>query len=140
MIRPKVRAIESQGPTRKWHDRDVFNLRLFLSRIEPRDRPGLAVLFGAAQDVDHPINKRVARDLRTDIDNADDIATRAQLKNAMFVPLTQIDTLAVVTEILTRKFRASDFVLLGKANLGSESANVAIIVRAFPNCKTKLPI
>ena len=60
------------------------------SRIESRDGPAFAILFGPAQNVDHSINKRVTRNLRADVDNTDDIAIRIQFENAMFVPLTQV--------------------------------------------------
>src|SRR4030095_5778756 len=99
MVRPKGRAIESQRAAREWHDRDVFNLRLFLSRTEPCDGPALTVLFCPAQHIDHSINKSVARDLRTDIDSTNDIAMRIQFENPMFVPLTQVQMAAVVAEV-----------------------------------------
>lgn len=99
MIRPEVFAVEGQRTTRKRYGREVFDLRCFLTEIESRNRPALAILLGPAQDVDHSINERVARDLRADVDSADDIATGVQSKDALFVPLTKIDILAVVAEV-----------------------------------------
>src|SRR5215475_6616671 len=99
MIRPKVRAIECKRTTRERHDRGVFNLRLFLSWIESCDRPALTILLCPAQDVDHSTNKRVTRDLCTDLNNTDNIAVSVQFENSMFIPLTQIQALTVVAEV-----------------------------------------
>jgi hypothetical protein len=126
MIRPKVRAIKSQRATGERHNRDVFDLRLFFSRIESRDGPALTVLFGPAQDVDHSINKCVARYLGTNVDNANDIANRIQFKNAMFVPLTQVEMFAVIAKVRPRKIRTSDPIGLGKTGFGNEPSNVAM--------------
>jgi hypothetical protein len=41
----------------------------------------------------------MAADLRADIDLADDVAARVELQDPMFIPLTQVEMLAVVAEI-----------------------------------------
>ena len=81
-------AIERERATCERDNGDIFHRRCFLSRIEPRDRPALAVLLRSAQDVDQIIDKNVSGDLRPNVDLADHIAVGIELQDSMFVPLT----------------------------------------------------
>src|ERR1700730_4874192 len=98
MIRPEVFAVEGQRATRKRYGREVFDLRCFLTEIESRNRPALAILLGPAQDVDHSVHECVAGNLCTNVDLAQNVAICVQFQNSMLIPLTQVKTFSVVTE------------------------------------------
>jgi hypothetical protein len=99
MIRPEVRAVESKRATRERNTREVLHLRRYLSWVETRDAPILVRLFSSAQDVDQSIDERMAADLRTDINDAQNVSARIEFENAMLVPLTQVKMIAVEAEI-----------------------------------------
>ena len=99
MIRPKVRSVESKRAARKRDNSDILNFGRFLPRIETRDAPILVRLLLSAEDVDRAVNEGVTADLRANIDNAQDLSARIEFQNAMFVPLTQVEMIAVVAEI-----------------------------------------
>jgi hypothetical protein len=92
-------AVKSKRAARKRNNSDILNLGRFLLRLEPRDTPILVWLLCPPQDVDHSINKYMATDLRADVDLADDAAARVELQDPMFIPLAQVEMLAVVAEI-----------------------------------------
>ena len=99
MIRPKVRSVESKRTARKRDNSDILNFGRFLPRIETRDAPILVRLLLSAEDVDRAVNEGVTADLLADIDNAQNLSARIEFQNAMFVPLTQVEMIAVVAEI-----------------------------------------
>src|SRR6266404_1590565 len=99
MVRPEVRAVESKRATRERNTRQVVHLRRFLLRIESRDAPILVRLFSSAQEVDQSIDERMAADLRTDINRAQNVSARIEFENAMLVPLTQVKMIAVEAQI-----------------------------------------
>jgi hypothetical protein len=99
MIRPKVRSVESKRTARKRDNSDILNFGRFLPRIETRDAPILVRLLLSAEDVDRAVNEGVTADLLADIDNAQNLSARIEFQNAMFVPLTQVEMIAVAAEI-----------------------------------------
>src|SRR5438105_12241072 len=99
MIRPEAFAIKSKRSTGERNRRPIFDLWRFLTQIQPRDSPAFTVLFGPAQHVDHSINKRVAGNLRTNLHRAQNVALGVQFQDSMLIPLTQVKTFSVVTEI-----------------------------------------
>src|SRR5947207_11309181 len=99
MIRPKVRSVESKRAARKRDNSDILNFGGFLPRIETRDAPIFVRLLPPAQDIDRSFDEHVSADFRADINHAQNISDRIKFQNAMFVPLTQVEMIAVVAEI-----------------------------------------
>src|SRR5438067_7422120 len=99
MIRPEMLAIEGKCAAGERNLRQIFDLWSFLTQIKLCNCPALAVLFGPAQQVDHPIDKCVAGNLRPSIDGAQDISRRIQFQDSMLIPLAEVNISPVVTEI-----------------------------------------
>ena len=78
MIRPKIRAIKSQGAALERHSREILDIWRLLPRIEPRDAPIFIPLLRPAQDVNQSIDKDMAAYLKSDIDNTQNAATRIE--------------------------------------------------------------
>src|ERR1700726_396153 len=137
MVRPKVRAVERERATLKWNVRQVLYLWRFLPRIKARDAPILIPLLRPAQDVDQSIDEHMAADFSAGINDAQNFSAGIEFEDAMLVPLTQVKMLAVITKVRAGKLRAGNSLRVREANLGSEPANVAVIVRAFTDGKMK---
>ena len=99
MICPKVCAIESQGATWKRDSSEIFDFRLLLPRIETGDAPILVPLLRPAQEIDRPMDEDMAADLGAYVKNPEDVSLRIELEDAMLVPLTQVEMVAIVTEV-----------------------------------------
>src|SRR6266403_1217612 len=108
MVRPEVRAVESKRATRERNTRQVVHLRRFLLRIESRDAPIFVRLLRPAQEVDQSIDERMAADLRTDINRAQNVSGHIDIEKAMLSPLTQVKMITVEPDISTAKLRARD--------------------------------
>ena len=78
MIRPKIRAVKSQGAALERDSRDILDIWRLLPRIEPRDAPIFIPLLRPAQDVNQSIDKDMAAYLKSDIDNTQNAATRIE--------------------------------------------------------------
>jgi hypothetical protein len=74
MVGPKVRAVKRKRATWKRNTRQVFHLRRFFARIETRNAPILVRRFLSAQDVDQAIDEHMSADLRTDINEAQNVS------------------------------------------------------------------
>src|SRR6266487_176528 len=99
MICPEVRAVEGKRAARERNTRQVFHLRRFFARIEPRNAPILVGRFLSAQDVDQSIDEHMAADFGADINDAQNVPARIEFENAMLIPLTQVKMTAVEAEI-----------------------------------------
>ncbi len=114
----------------KWNCGEIIDLWVCLAGIEAGEAPVFAILFGAAQNVDHPIDKRVTADFRADIECAQNVAVPVEFHNPVLIPLTQVEVLAVVTEIRAGELRARDALVLTLAAARHKAAQ-AIIVRSL---------
>lgn len=61
--------------------------------------PILVWFFDSAQHIDQSINKGMPKDFRAEVDLANDFAVFVVLKNALLVPLAQVEILAVEAEV-----------------------------------------
>src|SRR5437867_9184833 len=137
MIGPELLSIKSKRATSKRDYSDIFDPWRFLLRIESRDLPVLVWLLLATKDVDRSIDECVAADLRADVDLANNIALFVVLKNALLIPLAQIQVRAVVTEVRAREIRAGK---QSRKCAVAVSINVAIVVKTFADRETHFAI
>src|SRR6058998_734929 len=138
MIGPELLSIESKQATRERDYSDIFDPWRFLLRIESRDSPVLVWLLLAAKDVDRSIDECVAADLRADVDLANNIALFVVLKNALLIPLAQIQVRAVVTKERPREIRTGE--KSREAFVRRIPMDVAIVVKTFADRETHFAI
>src|SRR5438552_14691469 len=142
MIRPEMRAVESERATRERNACQVFHLWRFLSRIEARDAPVFASLARTvrlllpAQGVDQSIGKGVPGDLGPDINDALNISVRIEFENALLVPLAQIQLSPVVAKIRAGKLRARNSIFSESARR-IVAAQITVVVRTFTDGEPK---
>jgi len=74
MVRPEEFAVEGERTAGKRNARQVLHLRRFLPRIKSSDAPVLVRRFLSAQDVDQSIDEHMSADLRTDINDAQNVS------------------------------------------------------------------
>src|SRR5260370_5529853 len=136
MVRPKMFAIKRERARCERNRGEVFHVRAILERIESSDAPFFNLVrhvfvFAAAENIKRAIDKGVTADFGADVDFASDAAVTVILENALLVPLTHVEMLAVEAEIRPGEVRAREQF--------SESAplvvaiNVAIIIQSFPD-------
>jgi hypothetical protein len=99
MVRPETLSVERERTALKRNPGELFNFGSAFAWIEPSQPPITAILFRAAQDVDRFVNKRVAANLRANGDLAENVALRVEFQNSEIVPLTQVEVLAVITQV-----------------------------------------
>ena len=99
MVGPKEFAVKRERATRKTNTRQVFHLRRFFARIEPRNAPILVGRFLSAQDIDQSIDEHMAADFGADINDAQNVPARIEFENAMLVPLTKVEMIVVEAEV-----------------------------------------
>src|SRR5947209_2867434 len=111
MVGPKYASVEGKRTTLEGNSSKLMNER-GIPRIEPRQSPIAAILLRAAKDVDHVIDKGMTADLGADPYRPDNVTAGTEFQNPVVVPLTQIKTVAIVTQIRTRELRACNPFLL----------------------------
>jgi hypothetical protein len=94
MIRPKVRAVESERAALKRNVREIFDLRRRFTGVEPGDAPILVPLLRPAQDMDQPSDERMPADFRADRKDLENVPLRIELEDTMLIPLTQVKAVA----------------------------------------------
>ena len=99
VVRPKEFAVKGEGTAGKRDTRQVFYLRRFLPRIETRNAPILVRNFLSAHDVDQSIDEHMAADFGADINDAQNVPAGIEFENAMLVPLTKVEMIAVEAEV-----------------------------------------
>src|SRR5260370_11030464 len=94
MIRPEMFAVECKRSTPKRDDREIFDFRRFLARIESRHPPLFVRLLCSAKNVNRSIDKCVSADLCADFNRPPDFPGVIDLMDLAFVPLAPIIMLA----------------------------------------------
>jgi hypothetical protein len=136
MVRPEVRAIESQRTALKRNFRQIQECTGRF-QIQTSDTPVFVALLRSAQNVNGAAKKGMSANLGSNVILLQDISASIEFEDTMLMPLAQVDVAAVIAQIGPGKLRTRNSIGFGESAIDRIAPKIPVIRRPFPEVETE---